>query len=91
MSFAQWVIGQNAKTTQFPHKSLNGFGILLPSGYGQKHIAMPNPMVNVGAIYNLNCDVVPPKIPPAPAGIGGRMNGMLLAGNDMIGNHLPSV
>jgi len=52
---------------------------------------MPNPIVNVGAIYNLNCDVVPPKIPPAPAGIGGRINGMLLAGNDMIGNHLPSV
>jgi len=54
VSFEHLVIGQNAKTIQFPPKSLNGFGIAFPSEYGQKHIAIPKPIVNVGAIYNLN-------------------------------------
>lgn len=50
------VAGGIANTIQFPPISLNGFGNALPTLYGQKHIAIPRPSVNVGAIYNLNCD-----------------------------------
>ena len=50
------VSGGTANTIQFPHISLNGFGIAAPTVYGPKHIAIPSPSVSVGAIYNLNCD-----------------------------------
>lgn len=88
------VNGQNAKTTQFPPRSLNGFGILEPSEYGPPHIAIPTPRVSVGTIYSLNCDDGVgrfPSIPPAPAGFGGRTNGVALVGNESIGNPFPSV
>jgi hypothetical protein len=64
---------------------------LTPSAYGQKHIAIPNPKVSVGATYNLNCDVVHGNIPHAPAGVGGRIGIGAAVGNDNIGNHFPSV
>lgn len=51
-----FVSGGNAKTIQFHHRSLNGFGSALPTVYGPKHIAIPSPRVRVGEIYNLNCD-----------------------------------
>jgi hypothetical protein len=85
------VSGGNANTIQFPHKSLNGFGIAFPNGYGQKHIAIPNPSVNVGARYSLNCEVAHLSIPHAPAGVGGQIGIGAAVGNDMIGNHSPSV
>ena len=50
------VSGGNAKTIQFPHRSLNGFGSALPTVYGPKHMAIPSPSVRVGETYNLNCD-----------------------------------
>jgi hypothetical protein len=43
------VSGGNANTIQFPPRSLNGFGSLLPTVYGPKHIAIPRPSVRVGA------------------------------------------
>lgn len=85
------VSGGNANTIQFPHKSLNGFGIAVHTLYGPKHIAIPSQRVSVGAIYNLNCDPSPPKIPPAPAGVGGHIGITEVVGNDITGNHLPSV
>ena len=48
--------GGTANTTQFPPRSLNGFGSALPTVYGPKHIAIPNQSVSVGATYNLNSD-----------------------------------
>jgi hypothetical protein len=56
VSSGQVVIGGKAKTIQFPHISLIGLGSFAPTEYGQKHIAIPNPKVSVGTIYNLNCD-----------------------------------
>jgi hypothetical protein len=56
--------------------------------YGQKHIAIPIDIVRVGVIYNLICDVVPPKIHPAPEGIGGRTGIVPFVGAANIGNHL---
>lgn len=50
------VSGGTANTTQFPPRSLNGLGNVLPTVYGPKHIAIPSPSVSVGATYNLNCD-----------------------------------
>ena len=47
-------IGGTAKTIQFPHKLLNGFGIALPTEYGPKHRAIPSHKVRVGAKYSLN-------------------------------------
>lgn len=86
-----FVNGGNANTIQFPHKSLNGFGIFVHMLYGQKHIAIPSPSVSVGAIYNLNCDHCHQKIHPAPAGVGGQIGITEFVGNDITGNHLPSV
>jgi len=84
-------IGGNAIITQFPHISLNGFGIFVPTGYGQAHIAIPTPRVSVGAIYNLNCEVAHPNIPHTDTGLGGQTGITELAGNDTTGIHLPSV
>ena len=54
--FGQLVSGGTANTIQFPPRSLNGFGNILPILYGPKHIAIPSPRVSVGATYNLNND-----------------------------------
>ncbi|MEI6672326.1 MAG: hypothetical protein WCL02_02970 [bacterium] len=56
--------GGAAKTTQFPPRFLNGCGIALPMVYGPKHIAIPTPMVSVGATYNLNTDGYTPQGAP---------------------------
>lgn len=64
---------------------------MIPRLYGQKHIAIPNPRVSVGTIYNLNCDVVHQKIPPAPIGDGGRMGTMESVGNAKTGIPFPKV
>lgn len=91
-SSGHFVIGGNANTRQFPPISLNGFGILIPRLYGQKHIAIPNHRVSVGATYNLNCDVVHQKIPPALIGDGGRIVGtMEFVGNAKTGIPFPKV
>lgn len=50
------VSGGNAKTIQFPQRSLNGFGNAFPTLYGPKHIAIPNHKVKVGAMQSLNCE-----------------------------------
>jgi hypothetical protein len=72
----QVVNGGNANTTQFPPRSLNGFGSAFPTVYGPKHIAIHSPSVRVGAIYNLNCDgYVPhgvPKKNPSVAHLNGN-------------------
>ena len=52
--FLHVVSGGSAKTIQFPHKSLNGFGTAVPTLYGPKHIAIPSHKVSVGTRYNLN-------------------------------------
>jgi hypothetical protein len=42
--------------------------------------------VSVGEIYILNCEVVPPKIPHAPDGTGGRIGTGPSVGKARIGN-----
>lgn len=54
-------------------------------------MAIHSPNVSVGARYNLNCDVSPWNIPPAPAGLIGHTKGTALVGNAKIGNHFPRV
>lgn len=80
-----------ANTVQLPAISLNGFGNFTPRLYGHTQIAIPSPNVMVGAIYNLNCDVVQPKIAHAPEGDGGQIGMVLSVGNASKGSHLPNV
>ena len=80
-----------AITIQLPAISLIGLGSLAPTPYGQTQIAIPIPKVMVGAIYNLNCDVVQPNNPPAPEGEGGRTGITLSVGKARRGNPLPIV
>lgn len=60
-----------AITKQFPARSPNGVGNLIVS-YGPKQSDKPRPFEVVLVRYALNCDVLPPKIPPAPEGHTGR-------------------
>gem|GEM_PF-4845833 len=53
-------------------------------------MAMPTPNVIVGTTYTLTCDVVPPKIPHAPAGIGGRIGIVQFVGKAIAGNQSSS-
>ena len=91
MSFGQLVIAGNANTIQFPPISPNGLGIFTPSVYGQKHIAIPNPSVRVGATYNLNCDFSHLNIAPTPVGEGGHTGIGEAVGNANTGNPCPNV
>ena len=92
VSLGHVVIGGKANTIQFPHISLIGFGIKLAIDCGAKHIAIPNPKVSVGTIYNLKFDIAgSQKIPPAHAGVGGRIGIIELVGNARIGKPFPNV
>ena len=73
--FPHVVSGGNAKTIQFPKRSLAGFGIAFPTVYGPKHIAIPSPSVRVGTIYNLKTDEYGPPFSPKKKLSVGHLNG----------------
>jgi hypothetical protein len=80
----------HAITKQFPTKSPGGDFIFIPNEYGAKHNVTPSPAVRVGERYNLNCEVLHQKIPPAPLGKTGQIGTTPLVGKANNGNHLKS-
>lgn len=78
-----------AMTIQFPHISPIGVGSFTVS-YGQKHNESPSPLAVVRVTYVLNCDVLPPKTPPAQTGLIGHIGQIHEVGIAKIGNHAKS-
>jgi hypothetical protein len=78
-----------AITIQLPHISPIGVGNFTVS-YGPKHNESQSQLAVVRVTYVLNCDVFPPKTPPAHTGFIGHIGQIHEVGIAKIGNHAKS-